>query len=181
MCFGDFIIVIIVGEALIQFKVQNEIHNWFFSSVIQPELPSLVQLEPMYLCVLCTWTCKCHICAWTHIYIAWLYLSSFYAITKRCWTRPRHHRKARSFIKRKTVPCGCVGRPLVAAAWDECLKDDCLLPQHSPYTRLRQCTAKGWSGPSCSLFLGSHFYLEEERQRNQLYNISPFNSSLSIY
>lgn len=52
VCVGGFIIIIVVREA-IQFKVQNEIHKWFLSSIIQPELPNLIQLEPVYLCMLC--------------------------------------------------------------------------------------------------------------------------------
>lgn len=91
------------------------------------------------------------------------------------------HKNIWSFIKRKAVPCGSVGRPPEAGAWDECLLDGCLLGQLSPHTPLRQGPTNCCYGPNFDLFLGSHFYLEEERQRNHLYKISPFNSYLSIY
>lgn len=51
MCVGGFIIIIVVREAF-QFKVQNEIHKWFLSSIIQPELPQFNSVGArVFVCV----------------------------------------------------------------------------------------------------------------------------------
>lgn len=131
MCFEGFLIIIIVGEISIQFKAQKEIHRWFlfkFSKSARSSWFSSVQTH-VFVCDISSM-----------IYISWFFYSNSFLqslntqlsdVERDLWV----HKKVRKFIKRKTVPCGWVGKPPGTADWDECLPG-----QHSSHTVLRQRT-----------------------------------------
>lgn len=62
-------VIIIVGKALIQVRVQKEIHRWFvFECSNSARVPGLVHFKPVCSCMVYVQMCKYRVCACAQVY-----------------------------------------------------------------------------------------------------------------